>query len=142
MLSEVKSMADYVIDTSTLTINQLRDKLTAIVTTGFSKTIFVTCMSFGFKYGIATEADLVFDVRCFPNPFYEPGLKDLTGLDEAVRDFVFSFEQTGLFMDKLYGMIDFLMPLYIEEGKAALNIAVGARSKHRSVAMARSDHRI
>lgn len=137
MLSEVKSMADYVIDTSTLTVHQLRDKITAIASSNVINSIFVTCMSFGFKYGIATEADLVFDVRCFPNPFYEPELRELTGIDEAVRDYVFSFAQTRTFIDKLYDMIDFLMPMYIEEGKAALNIAIGCTGgKHRSVAIA------
>lgn len=136
MLSEVKTRADYIIDTSTMTIHQLRDKIVAIVTSDVKKNIFVTCMSFGFKYGITTEADLVFDVRCFPNPFYEPELKDLTGIDKAVSDYVFSFDQTKAFMKKLCDMIDFLMPLYIEEGKAQLIIAVGCTGgKHRSVAI-------
>ncbi|MFA6948309.1 MAG: RNase adapter RapZ [Eubacteriales bacterium] len=137
MLSEVKSRADYIIDTSAMTIHQLRDKIVAMVTSDVKKNIFVTCMSFGFKYGITTEADLVFDVRCFPNPFYEPDLKDLTGIDKAVSDYVFSFDQTKQFMKKLCDMIDFLMPLYIEEGKAQLIIAIGCTGgKHRSVAIA------
>ncbi len=99
--------------------------------------MIINCLSFGYKYGIATEADLVFDVRCFPNPYYEPNLKDLTGLDEPVRDFVFSFPGTRLFMDKLFDMVDYLLPLYIEEGKPQLIIAFGCTGgKHRSVAIA------
>lgn len=138
MLSPVKARADYVIDTSTLTPLQLRDRIKAILfaSEGGSGMI-ITCLSFGFKYGIATEADLVFDVRCFPNPYYKEELRDLTGLDDPVRDFVFSFDETNSFMDKLFDMVDYLIPLYIEEGKPQLIIAFGCTGgKHRSVAIA------
>ncbi len=137
MLLPLKARADYVIDTSTLTPLQLRDRIRAILFASGDGGMIINCLSFGYKYGIATEADLVFDVRCFPNPYYEPNLKDLTGLDEPVRDFVFSFPGTRLFMDKLFDMVDYLLPLYIEEGKPQLIIAFGCTGgKHRSVAIA------
>jgi UPF0042 nucleotide-binding protein len=136
MLEPMKEKADYQIDTSTLTSSQLRDKLMAILGTSRTDSMVITCMSFGYKYGIATEADLVFDVRCFPNPFYVPELKHQTGLDEAVRDYVFSHKPTVDFMSKLYDMVDFLVPLYAEEGKTQLTIAIGCTGgKHRSVAI-------
>jgi UPF0042 nucleotide-binding protein len=117
---------------------QLRDRIKAILFASESGGgMIITCLSFGFKYGIATEADLVFDVRCFPNPFYVPHLRDLTGLDDPVRDYVFSHEQTKVFMDKLFDLIDFLIPQYISEGKPQLIIAFGCTGgKHRSVAIA------
>ena len=137
MLSPVREKADYIIDTSTLTPSQLKDKLMAIQNSSRTGSLVITCMSFGYKYGIATEADLVFDVRCFPNPYYVPELKNLTGLDEAVRNYVFSSKQTLEFMNRLYDMIDFLVPLYAEEGKTQLTIAIGCTGgKHRSVAIA------
>jgi Predicted P-loop-containing kinase len=138
MLAPVKSRADYVIDTSTLSPLQLRDRIKAILFASDSGGgMIITSLSFGYKYGIATEADLVFDVRCFPNPYYEATLKNLTGLDDAVRDYVFSFEKTNLFMEKLYDMVDFLLPQYIDEGKPQLIVAFGCTGgKHRSVAIA------
>ena len=94
-------------------------------------------MSFGFKHGIVTEADLVFDVRCFPNPFYIPSLKELTGLEREVRDYVFSSDNTAAFLKKLYELFDLMIPLYIEEGKSQLTVALGCTGgKHRSVALA------
>lgn len=137
MLHPVREKADYIIDTSTLTPSQLKDKLMAIQNSSRTGSLVLTCMSFGYKYGIATEADLVFDVRCFPNPYYVPELKNLTGLDEAVRNYVFSSKQTLEFMNRLYDMIDFLVPLYADEGKTQLTIAIGCTGgKHRSVAIA------
>lgn len=97
----------------------------------------VNILSFGFKHGIPIEADLVFDVRFMPNPYYVPELKNKTGLDQAVRDFVFSFRQTNDFMEQLEKMLTFLLPLYAEEGKSALVIAIGCTGgHHRSVAVA------
>lgn len=136
LLATAKQHADYVIDTSKLTTAQLKDKVAGIVNTGAEHEMFVTCMSFGFKHGAATEADLVFDVRCFPNPYYYDELKNHTGLEAPVRDFVFSHKETTDFLAKLCGMIDFLLPLYGKEGKAQLIIAVGCTGgKHRSVAI-------
>ena len=97
----------------------------------------VSVLSFGFKHGIPIEADLVFDVRFMPNPYYVAELKNKTGLDQEVRDFVFSFQQTHEFMEQLEKMIGFLLPLYSEEGKTALVIAIGCTGgHHRSVAVA------
>ncbi len=135
MLAPVKESADYIIDTTNLTSAQLKDKLIAIQDGTRIGNLVLTCMSFGYKYGIATDADLVFDVRCFPNPFYIPELKNLTGLDDAVKNYVFSSDKALEFRNKLFDMIDFLVPLYAEEGKTQLNIAIGCTGgKHRSVA--------
>ncbi len=129
--------ADYVIDTTKLTTAQLREKIAGVEGAGNTRKLLVTCMSFGFKHGAASEADLVFDVRCFPNPYYDPELKPLTGLEAPVRDYVFSHEETLAFMDKLYDMVDYLLPLYQKEGKAQLITAIGCTGgKHRSVAIA------
>ena len=99
--------------------------------------MIVSCMSFGFKYGAPGEADLVFDVRCLPNPFYLPELKEKTGLDREVRDYVMSFEQSQTLRDKLFDLIDFLIPHYVTEGKSRLVIAFGCTGgKHRSVTFA------
>ena len=99
--------------------------------------IHVDVMSFGFKHGLPMESDLVFDVRFLPNPYYVPELKHGTGLDAAVRDYVFSFPQTGEFMEKLKSMLRFLLPLYNQEGKTVLVISVGCTGgHHRSVAVA------
>jgi len=137
LLLPIRESADYLVDTTGTTIAQLREKISSIMADrGDKSNIFVTCMSFGFKHGIAVEADLVFDVRCFPNPYYIPELKKLTGIDKAVSDYVFSFESTKSFLEKLFDMIDFLMPLYIEESKKQINIAIGCTGgKHRSVAI-------
>ena len=94
-------------------------------------------MSFRFKHGLLLDADLVFDVRFIPNPYYIPELRELTGEDENVRDYVFEWEQTGIFVDKLMDMLEFLIPYYIKEGKSQLIIGIGCTGgRHRSVAIA------
>lgn len=136
LLAPAKIRADYVVDTTKLTPAQLKEKISGIVQTGTVHELFVTCMSFGFKYGAAVEADLVFDVRCFPNPYYYDELKEHSGLEAPVREFVFSHKETNVFMDKLYDIVEFLLPLYSSEGKAQLIIAIGCTGgKHRSVAI-------
>ena len=136
-LAPARARADYIIDTTKLSLAQLKEKIAGIVKAGTTHELLVTCMSFGFKYGAAVEADLVFDVRCFPNPYYHERLKDHTGLEAPVRDYVFSHEVTKKFLTKLYDLIDYLLPLYTEEGKAQLIIAIGCTGgKHRSVAIA------
>ncbi len=136
LLSVAAARADYTIDTTKLTPAQLKDKMYGIVNTGATSGLFVTCMSFGFKHGSAMEADLLFDVRCFPNPYYYDELKEHTGLEACVRDFVFSHEETATFVNKLYDMVDYLLPLYSREGRAQLIIGVGCTGgKHRSVAI-------
>lgn len=136
ILSVAASRADYNIDTTKLSNAQLKEKILGIVNTPDSGSLLITCMSFGFKHGAASEADLVFDVRCFPNPYYVAELKEHTGLEACVRDFVFSHEETKTFIGKLYDMIDYLIPLYVREGKTQLIIAIGCTGgKHRSVAI-------
>lgn len=136
ILAVAMQRADYTIDTTNLSPNQLKDKMLGIANTDRAKGLFVTCMSFGFKHGAASEADLVFDVRCFPNPYYHEELREHTGLEAPVRDFVFSHEETNVFVDKLYDMVDYLLPLYEREGKTQLIIAIGCTGgKHRSVAI-------
>lgn len=136
MLAPMRAVADYVIDTTTLTPQGLKDQLMAIENTSRTESLVITCMSFGYKYGIASEADLVFDVRCFPNPFYVSELRNRTGLDTEVKDYVFSSGPIDRFMKKLYDLCDFLIPLYAEEGKTQLTIAIGCTGgKHRSVAI-------
>jgi UPF0042 nucleotide-binding protein len=96
-------------------------------------------MSFGYKYGLPIEADLVFDVRFLPNPFYIHDLRALSGLDEPVREYIYQFEQTALFNEKLLSLLEFLLPCYVEEGKRNLVIAVGCTGgRHRSVAIAQA----
>ena len=138
LMKGVREMADYVIDTTVMTPNELKERVTTLFSAGAGDSLIVTCMSFGYKYGIPPEADLVFDVRCLPNPFYIKELKALTGLDEQVRDYILGFEVTVSFMEKLYDYIDFTLPLYREEGKSELVIGVGCTGgRHRSVTVAR-----
>ena len=95
------------------------------------------CMAFGFKYGVPSDADLVFDVRCLPNPFYIPELKNLTGKDEAVRRFVMDSEESVALFSKISELVDFLIPLYLKEGKSQLVVAFGCTGgKHRSITFA------
>ena len=139
MMEPLRQRADVVIDTTHLSTAQLRGELLRHFGSDTTEKggMSVTITSFGFKYGLPMEADLVFDVRFMPNPYYVPELKNKTGLDQAVRDFVFSFRQTNDFMEQLEKMLTFLLPLYAEEGKSALVIAIGCTGgHHRSVAVA------
>lgn len=137
MLKEVYNAADVVIDTSVLKLKDLYEKLKAMYASdGTASHIFVHVMAFGFKYGAPLDADLVFDVRCFPNPFYIEELKHKTGNNKEVQDYVMQFPESVRFMEKLEDMIKFLLPLYIKEGKTTLTIAIGCTGgKHRSVTM-------
>ena len=139
LLAPVRNRASAIIDTSNLSTGKLRGQLIDLVAGGMREhSMDVRVASFGFKYGIPLEADLVFDVRFLPNPFYVPELKHKTGMDSEVYDYVFSFPQTKTFIDKLEGMLSFLLPLYAEEGKSTLVIAVGCTGgHHRSVSVAR-----
>lgn len=137
MLSKIYQEADVVIDTSDYTLEELSKKLRHIYMEEKGDNFAINIMSFGFKYGIPLDADLVFDVRCFANPFYVDELKDKTGNDQEVRDYVMNTKTAKKFIDKLISMIKFLLPLYIEEGKTSLTIAIGCTGgKHRSVTMA------
>ncbi len=138
LLMPVKARADYVIDTSLLSTTQLKERITALFLGNVTLGLTVTCMSFGFKYGLPAEADLVFDVRCLPNPFYIPDLKPHTGLDACVYDYVMQFEQSQGYAERMLGLVDFSLPLYRSEGKSQLVIAVGCTGgKHRSVTLTR-----
>ena len=137
MLSALYNAADHVIDTSNLSTQDLLQKLKSIYASPDSRhSLEINVMAFGFKYGMPMDADLVFDVRCFPNPFYIDELKHRTGNDKEVQDYVMSFPTSMKFMEKLEDMMSFMIPLYIEEGKVSLSIAIGCTvGKHRSVTM-------
>lgn len=138
ILEKIKSQSDYIFDTSNLLTRSLKKEIDRIfVNNEDYNSLMVNIMSFGFKYGIPTDADLVFDVRFLPNPFYIEELKPLTGEDEAVRDYVMSFEESGAFLEKLVDMVRFLLPGYVTEGKHQLVVAIGCTGgKHRSVTLA------
>lgn len=137
MLAPVRQRAEYIIDTSAFSSAKLRGEVLRLFGDGgTAPAMSVNVLSFGFKYGIPMEADLVFDVRFLPNPYYIADLRPQTGLDEGVSSFVFGYQQTKDFMAHLENMIGFLLPQYVEEGKAVLVIAVGCTGgQHRSVAL-------
>ena len=137
LLASIKENSDYLIDTTGFNLQQLSAKVRAVVCGAQAQNILVVCNSFGFKNGLPSESDLVFDVRCFPNPFYVTELRDKTGLDPEVRDYVFSDPGACAFTEKLCDMMEFLLPKYIEEGKSQVNVSIGCTGgKHRSVAIA------
>ena len=142
-LAFLKKQADYIIDTSQLLTRELKQELENIfVRDGHFKNLMITVLSFGFKYGIPADADLVFDVRFLPNPYYIERLRPLSGMDDPVREYVMGFEAAGVFEEKLTDMIRFLIPNYIEEGKNQLVIAIGCTGgRHRSVALAEELYR-
>jgi UPF0042 nucleotide-binding protein len=136
MLEKLYAAADNVIDTSKYTNQTLLKKLKEIYAGDSNTRFVVNVMAFGFKYGMPLDADLVFDVRCFPNPFYIEELKQKTGNDKEVQDYVMSFPTAVKFLEKLEDMMKFMIPLYMEEGKVSLTIAIGCTGgKHRSVTM-------
>lgn len=134
----LKKQSDYIIDTSSLLTRELKQEIEKIfVQDEKYNNLFVTILSFGFKYGIPADADLVFDVRFLPNPYYVEELKPLTGNDKPIQDYVLGCKQAVQFLDKLEDMINFLIPNYVLEGKNSLVIAVGCTGgKHRSVTLA------
>lgn len=136
LLTPMKSEADFIIDTSLMSPIQLRERVNDIFS--YENTdMLITCLSFGFKYGIPKDADIVMDVRCLPNPFYVPELKHKTGLDSEVRDYVMDSPESSQLLEKLWDMITFLLPNYKSEGKSQLVIAFGCTGgKHRSVTFA------
>ena len=138
VLEKIRRQADYVIDTTSLLTRELKEELDRIfVNNEEYNSLMVTVMSFGFKNGIPADADLVFDVRFLPNPFDIDELKHKTGNDREVQDYVMSFEESHIFMDKLVDMVQFLIPNYVKEGKYRLVIAIGCTGgKHRSVTLA------
>ena len=137
-LEFLKKQADYIIDTSNLLTRELKQELDKIFVQNKNfKNLVITVLSFGFKYGIPTDSDLVFDVRFLPNPYYYEELRKLSGNDKPVQDFVMGFEVSHRFLDKLIDMIQFLIPNYVLEGKNQLVISIGCTGgKHRSVTLA------
>ncbi|MEG1049862.1 MAG: RNase adapter RapZ, partial [Oscillospiraceae bacterium] len=134
-MNALYTQADYILDTSLLSTSQLKDRVLSFVVQDIKETMSIDVISFGFKYGVPTDADLVFDVRCLLNPFYVPELKNKTGNDEQVTDFIFSKIEAKELLEKYIDLIDYSLPLYIKEGKSHITIAFGCTGgKHRSVA--------
>lgn len=138
LLSSVKKLADFMVDTTKMSNKQLRERVMSMFMEDTSQGITLTFMSFGFKYGIPLEADTIFDVRCLPNPFYIPELKPLTGMNREVFDYVTESEDTLGFVNHSLGLLDYAVPLYLKEGKSELVVGIGCTGgKHRSVTVAR-----
>jgi len=134
LLAAARERADYVVDTSQMGAGELRARVREMFLEDDMESMVVVCTSFGFKHGTPADCDLLFDVRCLPNPFYDDELKELTGLDDPVWDFVRSREETKGLLPKLFDFIDYLIPLYIREGKSQLVVGIGCTGgKHRSV---------
>ncbi len=136
-LKNIREKADFTVDTSLISVSQLKSQLADIFLSGDNNGLKILCKSFGFKYGADADADLVFDVRCLPNPYYIEDLKLKTGLDAPVSEYVLSFPESEEFARKIKDFLDFSVPLYIKEGKSQLIIAFGCTGgKHRSVTFA------
>ena len=138
LLAPIKERADFVVNSANLTLGMLQNRLFGLFAgDGKKREIEVTVMSFGYKHGLPLDADLVFDVRFLPNPFYVEELRPLTGLDSPVSEFVMGYQQTRVFLQRVEELIDFLLPYYVEEGKLGLTIAIGCTGgHHRSIAIA------
>ncbi|MEG2652046.1 MAG: RNase adapter RapZ [Ruthenibacterium sp.] len=137
ILDPLFEAADYKIDTSLFSTAQLKDRVISLFVEKTSDAMTLTFVSFGFKYGQPKEADIVFDVRCLPNPFYVPELKDKTGLDTEVMDYVMQFEEAKGLLERMEELLRFSLPLYVKEGKSQLTVAIGCTGgKHRSITFA------
>lgn len=137
MLKILRLCADYIVDTSQISPAQLKEKLSSIFFGNVNNGFIIQCMSFGFKYGPVIDADMLIDVRCLPNPFYNPELRNLTGLDRQVKEYVLDSEESKEYARRLIDFIDYALPLYSKEGKSQLSIAIGCTGgKHRSVTFA------
>ncbi|NLK97715.1 MAG: RNase adapter RapZ [Epulopiscium sp.] len=138
ILKEVKEKSDYIIDTSNILTRQLKEELYHIfVEEKPFESLMITVLSFGFKYGIPNDSDLVFDVRFIPNPYYIPDMRHKTGNDKEVQEYVMHWEESQTFLSKMEDLVEFLIPNYIKEGKNQLVISIGCTGgKHRSVTLA------
>jgi len=135
LLSDIKTIADIVIDTTNFKLSDLKKKITEILTFE-EKTLQILIITFGYKYGIPLQSDIVMDVRFIPNPFYEEMLSEKTGLDKDIQNYVLSFEETKEFIERFLDFLLYLIPYYIQEGKAYLTVSLGCTGgKHRSVAI-------
>ena len=138
IIEPLREIADYYIDTSLMSTSTLKENVLNIFLDTPSDSMTISCISFGFKYGLPQEADLVLDVRCLPNPFYVPELKHKTGLDQEVVDYVMASEESQELLHRYEYMLEYALPLYVKEGKSQLMIAVGCTGgKHRSITFAR-----
>jgi len=136
-LAPIKKMADDVFDTSSTNISELKELLTRRLVRGRTPTMQIVVVSFGYKYGVPLDADLIFDTRFLPNPFYVDNLRDKTGKSPSVRAFVLHSAESREFRDRLFPFIDYLIPKFVAEGKSYLTIAIGCTGgKHRSVVIA------
>lgn len=137
LLKEIKRIATYVVDTSNLTPRQLKEEISNIFVEGKKfDGMIINIISFGFKYGVPIDCDLVFDVRFIPNPYYIDSMRRQTGKNDAVREYVLGFNETVGFLTRLYDMLEFLIPSYIKEGKSQLVVGIGCTGgRHRSVAI-------
>jgi UPF0042 nucleotide-binding protein len=144
LLEKIKKRANHIIDTSNLTPRQLKEEITGIIVEGkVFKGMIINIISFGFKYGVPIECDLIFDVRFIHNPYYIDSMRRLTGKSDAVKEYVLKFNETTEFLSKLTDMLDFLIPNYIKEGKAQLVIGIGCTGgRHRSVFIADTLHKV
>ncbi len=138
ILRPLYERADYIVDTSLLSTAQNKERICSLFLSESERSMALTVMSFGFKFGLPNEADIVFDVRCLPNPFYVPELKEKTGLDEEVVDYVMSSAQAQELLARLKSLLEYSLPLYVQEGKSQLVVAIGCTGgKHRSITFAR-----
>jgi UPF0042 nucleotide-binding protein len=136
-LTDIRKEADYIVDTSNMKVAQLHEELRNLLSSEEATGFTITIQSFGYKHGIPLDADMVFDLRFIPNPYYLPSLRNLTGNSQKVRDYVMKTPQAQGFVEKVYTLIDELIPFYIKEGKAQLVVAFGCTGgQHRSVTMA------
>lgn len=135
-LAPIRATADLVIDTTELNVNQLRDRLVQLFMDGAGEPMQISVVSFGFKYGLPPDVDNVFDVRFLPNPHWVPELKELTGLDASVRDYVLGSAAAVEFVARIDDLLGFLLPCYVKEGKSYMSVAVGCTGgRHRSVVL-------
>jgi RNase adapter protein RapZ len=137
LLAPIRAMADHVLDTSGFTIHELREHAVRLFEEQQAQHLLVSLVSFGFKYGVPIDSDLLFDVRFLPNPNFVPDLKPHTGADADVVEYMNSFDETRQFLDHVYAFIDFLLPQYEKEGKSYVTISIGCTGgRHRSVFIA------
>ncbi len=135
-LSHLRSIADFKIDTTGFSLKDLKAKIVSILSPSEKEMLDVSVVTFGFKYGLPLQSDIVMDVRFIPNPFYVKGLESKTGMDNEVKNYVLKFPETKEFLDKFESLLEFLLPRYITEGKSYLTISLGCTGgKHRSVAL-------
>ncbi len=136
-LESIRQISDYIIDTSELSTSELREKILQVISEDAGGRMKLNFVAFGYKYGIPADADLVFDVRCLPNPFYRPELKNLTGMDKEVRDYVMAQDESQALLKRIVEYLECTLPMYEKEGKAQLVVGLGCTGgQHRSLTFA------